>query len=161
MVCYRRSTVLAAAALSVGVMVSGCAKTAEAPSASTNSSSAAQKPATAVDLKSLVPTPANTTTSKGPDSIADNGIHQYFQVSGAPSEVMNAFKAALEGKGWEVSTIVSSGGGEGGGGATYTGTNGEAYGVFDGGGYKTNTYIDVCTWPSKPANPNCQRGKDR
>jgi hypothetical protein len=31
--------------------------------------------------------------------------------------------------------------------------------VFDGGGYQSNTYIDVCTWPTKPANPNCRRGE--
>ena len=43
------------------------------------------------------------------------------------------------------------------GGATYTGTHGDAYGVFDGGGYQNTTYLDVCAWPSKPANPNCWR----
>ena len=88
-----------------------------------------------------------------------NGIHMYFQVNGSPNDVMGpAYKTALEGKGWSVTTIVTSGGGGGGGGATYTGTNGKAYGVFDGGGFNTTTYIDVCTWPSKPSNPNCSRG---
>jgi hypothetical protein len=160
---YRRSKVLAAAAISVGLIISGCSRT-EAPTASTASSPPTQSQAQSggVDLKALVPTPAGTAKSKGPDAIADNGIHQYFQVDGGPNEVMNAFKAALEGKGWEVSTIVSSGGGPGGGGgATYTGTHGDAYGVFDGGGYQNSTYIDVCTWPAKPANPNCQRGTGR
>jgi hypothetical protein len=90
--------------------------------------------------------------------IPDNGIHMHFQVNGSPNDVMNAYKTALEGKGWSVTTIVTSGGGGGGGGATYTGTNGDAYGVFDGGGFNTTTYIDVCTWPSKPSNPNCSRG---
>ena len=158
---FRLSMVLAAAALTVGLVASGCARSTEAPSAPSSTTSAAQASTGVVDLKSLVPTPANTTTNKGPDSIADNGIHQYFEVNGAPTDVMNAFKTALEGKGWEVTTIVSSGGGQGGGGATYTGTRGDAYGVFDGGGYKTTTYIDVCTWPTKPANPNCQRGSGR
>lgn len=105
-----------------------------------------------------MPTPADTQQTKGPDPIADNGIHMHYQVNGAPSDVMNAYKSALEGKGWQVTTIVTSTGGGGGGGATYTGTHGDAYGVFDGGGFNTNTYIDVCTWPAKPANPNCNRG---
>lgn len=157
MTCHSRTTVLAVVALSVGLIVSGCSKTVEAPRAESSSSAAVEAFAGGVDLKSLVPTPANTKTSKGPDSIADNGIHQYFEVDGAPTEVMNAFKEALESNGWQVSTVSSSGG-AGGGGATYTGTHGDAYGVFDGGGYQSNTYIDVCTWPSKPAKSHCQRG---
>ncbi len=162
MACCSKSTVLVTAAMSVGLILSGCSRAAETSTAPASTKAAEQAPAGGADLKTLVPTPANTATSKGPDSIADNGIHQYFQVNGVPSDVMAAFKTALEGKGWEVSTLVSSGGGEGGGGgATYVGTHGDAYGVFDGGGYKTTTYIDVCTWPSKPANPNCQRGTGR
>lgn len=158
---FRRSAVLAAAGLTVSLLAPGCARSTDAPSVPGSATSAAQASTAGADLKSLVPTPANTTTNKGPDSIADNGIHQYFEVNGAPTDVMNTFKAALEGKGWEVSTIVSSGGGQGGGGATYTATHGDAYGVFDGGGYGTTTYIDACTWPAKPANPNCQRGSGR
>ena len=113
--------------------------------------------ANAAELPSLIPTPANNQLTKGPDNIPDNGIHLHYQVNGAPTDVMNAFKAALEGKGWALTTIVTSSGG-GGGGATYTGAHGDAFGVFDGGGFNTSTYIDVCAWPSKPANPNCTRG---
>ncbi|HKP42069.1 hypothetical protein [Mycobacterium sp.] len=109
-------------------------------------------------MQSLLPTPPNSQQTKGPDNIADSGIHTYFQVNGSPNEVMDAYKAALEGKGWQVTTIVTSNGGGGGGGATYTGTNGDAYGVFDGGGFETTTYLNVCAWPTKPANPNCSRG---
>ncbi len=156
MTIARNSALLAALTLTAGLLASGCAKTAEAP---TVSSSAQQPSAGATDLKSLVPTPANTAINKGPDPLADNGIHFYYQVNGAPNEAMDAFKTALQGKGWDVSTIVSSASGSGGGGATYIGTHGEAYGVFDGGGFKDTTYIDVCTWPVKPANPNCTRGE--
>ena len=114
-------------------------------------------PVDSAQLPALIPTPANSTKTVGPDTIADNGIHMHFQVNGAPTDVMNAFKTALEGNAWTVTTIITSGGG-GGGGATYTGTNGDAYGVFDGGGFNNSTFIDVCAWPSKPANPNCTRG---
>lgn len=121
------------------------------------SSAASASPADSATLPTLVPTPAATQTTKGPDSIGDNGIHLYFKVNGSPTDVMSAYKAALEAKGWAVTTVVTSGG-EGGGGTTYTGTNGSAYGVFDGGGYQDNTYLDVCAWPEKPANPECRRG---
>lgn len=163
MATRRYSGVLAATAvLALGLLTSGCARTAEAPPAASSATTAATgasptaQAAAGGDLMSLVPTPANTTTTKGPDAIQDNGIHRYFEVNGAPGDVMGTFKTALEGKGWQVSTLSSSSGGDGGG-ATMTGTRGDAYGVFDGGGYKSTTYIDVCLWPTKPANPDCRR----
>ena len=70
---------------------------------------------------------------------------------------MNAYKTALEGKGWAV-TVVSSGGWQGTGGATYTATQGDTYGVFSGGGNASTTDVSACAWPSKPANPNCGGG---
>lgn len=109
------------------------------------------------ELASLIPAPANAQTTKGPDNIGDNGIHLFFKVTGSPVEVMEAFKTELEGKKWDIATVVASDGSEGGG-ATYAGSNGLAYGVFDGGGYQNNTFIDVCAWPAKPAKPTCNRG---
>lgn len=141
----------------VSVIPAGCAKTSEAPVA-TSSSASSQAPAAAADLQSMVPTPAGATMTKGPDAISDNGIHLHYEVKGAPSDVMASFKNALQGKGWDVTTIVTSGGAYGGG-ATLTGTNGSAYGVFDGGGPSEMTYIDVCTWAAKPADPNCARSR--
>ena len=152
--------VCAAAALAVAIGLTGTACGNSDSATTTTGSSAATTTGSPVDsaqLPSLVPTPANSQTTKGPDSIPDNGIHLHYQVNGAPNDVLSAYKAALESKGWAVTTIVTSGG-AGGGGATYTGTNGSAYGVFDGGGFNTTTFLDVCTWPAKPANPNCTRG---
>lgn len=162
-----RTCSILVATVALGATLSGCSKTTESTTATSSqaassqaaSSSASPSQATAApggDLMSLLPTPAGA-TAKGPDSIADNGIHVHYQVSGAPTEVMESFKKSLEGKGWDIATVVTSGGGYGGG-ATYTGTNGAAYGVFDGGGPSGTTYIDVCTWAAKPANPNCSRG---
>lgn len=144
---------LVALAVAVGLTASACNSSTESVAQTTTPAAA---PA-AVDLQSLIPAPADTQQTKGPNQIADNGIHMFYQVNGAPNDVLNAYKTALEGKGWQVTTIVTSAGGSSGGGATYTGTHGDAYGVFDGGGFNTSTFIDVCTWPSKPANPNCSR----
>ena len=179
MAIVRKFSALTAATVVVaaGLVASGCSTTKETSSTTTTETSAATTttaagtttaaattraaPTTAkpADVKSLVPTPANTAETKGPDAIANDGVHLHFQVNGAPKEVMDAFKIDLEGKGWDVTTIVTSDNGGGGGGATYTGTNGAAYGVFDGGGYDNKTYLDVCTWPTKPADPNCARGE--
>jgi hypothetical protein len=105
-------------------------------------------------LQQLIPAPANSQRTDGPEPIQENGIHKHFLVSGSPKEVMDAYKATLEGAGWSV-VVENAGGGGGGGGATYTGTNGGAYGVFVGGGYGSTTDVNSCAWPSKPSNTNC------
>lgn len=136
-----------------GAATSATSKTIEAtttssqPTATTTSSGSAP-------LQSLIPTPANSQRTDGPDPIKDNGIHTHFLVTGASTQVMDAYKTALEGEGWSL-TIENSGGGGGGGGVSYTGTNGAAYGVFTGGGYASTTDVDACAWPSKPSNTNC------
>lgn len=155
---------LATAAITIGLVASACgggsttnsASSSEAVTTSPTTTTAQTAPAS-TDLPSLVPTPADTKVTKGPDAIADNGIHFYFAVGGAPADVVAAYKAALEAKGWALTTIVSSNSG-GGGGATYTGTHGDAYGVIDGGGFADKTYLNVCAWPTKPDQPNCGRG---
>lgn len=139
-------------AVTIGPAATACGPVSE-KAAATTTTGAPNGAATAA----LLPTPADVQQSRGPDDIADGGIHLHYQVNGAPDAVMRAYKDALQGKGWALTTIISSSGG-GGGGATYTGTHGDAYGVFDGGGYADTTYIDVCTWAAKPANPDCSRG---
>lgn len=105
-------------------------------------------------LQSLIPTPANTQRTDGPTTMADNGIRMHFLVDGSGTAVLAAYKSALEGQGWTV-TVESSGGYGGYGGATYTGTRGDAYGVFTGGGPGGFTDVSACAWPSKPGNTNC------
>ncbi|ODR20353.1 hypothetical protein [Mycolicibacterium porcinum] len=146
-------------ALAIGLAATACGPVTEKAEATTTTAPAATTTAAGGGeaLASLLPTPADVQQTKGPDDIADGGIHLHYQVNGSPNDVMTAYKNALQGKGWALTTIISSSGG-GGGGATYTGTHGDAYGVFDGGGYANTTYIDVCTWAAKPANPNCSRG---
>ena len=148
----RNAYALAAAAMAVGLVGSACSN---APTSATKTSSA---PATAAQLQSLIPTPAGTQRTDGPDSIPDNGIHLHFLVNGSSTDVLDAYKTALEGKGWVV-TVVSSGGWVGAGGATYTATQGDTYGVFTGGGSANTTDISACAWPSKPSNPNCGGGQ--
>jgi hypothetical protein len=102
----------------------------------------------------LIPVPANAQRTDGPDSIQENGIHLHFQVNGAPTDVMGAYKTALQAKSWSLIVDSSSGGG-GGGGATYTASNGNAFGLFSGGGWGSTTDIDACAWPSKPSDTSC------
>lgn len=138
-------------ALTIGLVAAACSPVAEKAEATTTTAVP-----TGEALTSLLPTPADVQQTKGPDDIADGGIHLHYRANGSPTDVMSAYENALQSKGWALATIISSSGG-GGGGATYTGTHGDAYGVFDGGGYASTTYIDVCAWPAKPPKPDCSR----
>ncbi|OBJ09236.1 hypothetical protein A5621_18435 [Mycobacterium colombiense] len=119
----------------------------------------ASQPATAVAvayLRSLIPTPATTNRADGPDPIHDGGIRSHFFVNGPPADVMSAYKAALLSMNWTL-IVDSAGGGPGGGGATYTARNGNAFGVFKGGAFGSATDIDACAWPSAPPDKDCAR----
>ena len=149
-------TFYAGMGIAISLVAAGCSQSSDSGAKSVTSSAAAPA-AAAAPLRSLVPDPTGTTHTSGPDTIAANGIHLYYTVNGVPADVMKTYRAALEAKGWTVTTIVSSNGGpNGGGGATYTGTHGDNYGVFDGG-RDSSTYLNVCAWPSKPAEPNCSK----
>jgi hypothetical protein len=146
----RNAYALVAAAMAIGLVASAC-------HSSPNSATTTTSQANATQLQSLIPTPANTQRTDGPTSIPDNGIHMHFLVNGSSPDSLDAYKTALEGKGWTV-TVVSSGGWAGAGGATYTATQGDTYGVFSGGGSASTADVSACAWPSKPSNPNCGGG---
>ncbi|WP_179474609.1 hypothetical protein [Mycolicibacterium vinylchloridicum] len=153
----RGACAIAAVAVVIGIAGTACSNSDSKSGTGSASPASSAAPVATDKLPGLVPTPANSQETKGPNNIADGGIHLFFKVDGPPNDVMTAYKAALQDKGWSVTTMVTSGG-DGGGGATYTGTKDSAYGVFDGGGYNTNTFLDVCVWPAKPENPTCSRG---
>lgn len=161
--------VAAAAAAVVGLVASACSGSPNSGTTSTTTGTPTKTLTTSVsqattttsagtDLRSLIPTPANTNRTDGPDSIHDGGIHVHFFVNGSPTDVMSAYKTALQGASWSLIVDSSSGGGGGsGGGATYTASNGNAFGVFTGGGFGSTTDIDACAWPAQPAKKDCGR----
>jgi len=162
-----RTSVLAAVAVTAGLVTAACNGSPNSGTSTTTSGTPTKTFTTTVsqattttnaptDLRSLVPTPANTARTDGPDPIHDNGIRLHFFVNGSPNDVMAAYKTALVGMTWSLIVDSSSGGG-GGGGATYTASNGNAFGVFSGGGFGNTTDIDACAWPSQPASKDCGR----
>lgn len=163
---------LATAAMAVGLIAAGCGSSSDSSTATktetvtaspaetsttdtTTGTEQSTEAAAGTDLQSLIPTPADAQQTDGPDSVRENGVRVHFQVSGAPGATMDSYKTALEDKGWSV-TVRDAGGGGRGGGATYTGTNNDAYGVFTGGGYGSTTDINACVWPTKPSETDCE-----
>lgn len=158
-----RPTVCVAAA-AVGVLTAACGGSPYAgfstimrgPHATTVTTPVSRAAAADAYVASLIPTPATVSRTDGPDSIHDSGVALHFVVHGSPSDVMSAYKTALLSTNWTL-IIDSPGGGPGGGGATYTARNGNAFGVFTGGGFGATTDIDACAWPSAPADKDCAR----
>ena len=163
-----RKAHLVAAAAAIGLVAAACSNSSSSNTA-TQTSSTASKTVTAsvsqatttttaasanTDLQALIPVPANTTHTDGPDPVQENGIHLHFVVNGPPVEVMAAYKTALLGKNWSLILDSSSNGGSGGG-ATYTASNGNAFGFFNGGGWGSTVDIDSCAWPAKPSDTSC------
>jgi hypothetical protein len=149
-------TVTETVSASTTATTTAASRTTSSSASSSASESSSASASASGDLPSLIPAPANTQRTDGPKSVQSGGTQLHFLVNGSPADVMNAYKSDLEGKGWTV-TVERSDGGGGGGGATYTGTNGGAYGVFVGGGYGNTTDVNSCAWPSKPSNTNCGR----
>jgi hypothetical protein len=158
----RRHVLVAVVALGAGAACSSSPNSSTATSTSSKAITTTVSQATTTisagtDLQSLIPIPANSQRTDGPDSIHDNGIHLHFFVNGSAMDVMGAYKTAIQGK--NRSLIVDSSSGDANGGtATYTASNGNAFGVFTGGGDGPTTDIEACAWPSKPANTYCGRG---
>jgi hypothetical protein len=144
-ILLRRGMAGAALATAITATAVGCAPASNADTA---------------QLQSLIPAPASTRLTDGPTAISNNGIHLHFLVDGPATTVLDAYKSALEAKGWTV-TVANSGGWGGYGGATYTGTRGDNYGVFTGGGSGSAADINACAWPSKPSNTSCGDGNRR
>ena len=157
------------AATTLALTLAGCAESESPQADQTTPVSAAPETTTAQaavalttdELSSLIPAPAEAKQTRGPDRIADDGVHVHFLVDGAPDQVMDGYQSALEGQGWQITVISTSSADNerGGGGAIFTGAQSGAYSVIDGGGWAGQTFIDVCAWPTKPAKPVCDRGQ--
>lgn len=153
-VCVAAAAVAVVTAACGGSPYVGLSTMTRGPQATTVTTPVSHASSAAADayLRSLVPTPAATNRTDGPEPIHDGGIHLHFFVNAAPPDVQSAYKSALLGGHWTLIVDSSSGGG-----ATYTARNGNTFGVFTAGGFGGATDIDACAWPSAPADKNCAR----
>jgi hypothetical protein len=98
--------------MAIGLVASACSSPPHSTTTTTGATTATpQGTATtttsgSTHLQSLIPAPANSQRTDGPDSIHDNGIHTHFLVNGSPTPVMDAYKSALEGSSPEGATAA-------------------------------------------------------
>jgi hypothetical protein len=153
-ICVAAAAVAVVTAACGGSPYVGLSTITRGPQPTTVTTPVAHPSAAAADayLRSLIPTPATTNRTDGPEPIHDGGIHLHFFVNRAPADVQSAYKSALLDGHWTL--IVDS---PSGGGATYTARNGNTFGVFTAGNFGGATDIDACAWPSAPADKDCAR----
>lgn len=148
---------LAVCVLSVGLLLTACSsdKKSESPSTTATSGSsttAAQASSTTAAAGTTTPTIAGLTKT-GAKSIGDGGTMTTFTTSAAGNSIAGSYEPVVKAAGW---TVTSSGGGGGRwGGSGLSATKGAEYMVISAGGGGGTTYVDVCTWPSKPKNDDC------
>ena len=82
----------------------------------------------------------------------NNGKHLWYKTSTSPQAVTPDYKEALEKKGW---TVTYNGGGSSYGWGL-TATKGQKYLKMNIGGYLYFN-IDMCVWPSEPADKDCDQ----
>ena len=106
-------------------------------------------------MTNLAPACPSSGTPASSDAIQGGGTHTYYTFATTDyASLVTTATTALTAAGWTVASTGNSGYGQyGGGGSTVT--KGVRYATFDVGSSGTRTYMDVCVWPTKPANTNC------
>lgn len=151
------------------VLVAACGGSSGTSTSDTSTSTVASNPTTTVAPATTSAAPATTTTAavanqsapvlsgatqQAQDALAGGGQHVYYVSSEGFGQVVAGYEATLQAAGWTVQG--SGGGGYGGyGGGGFTATHGASYLVVNAGGGNGVTHIDVCVWPSRPADDNC------
>lgn len=148
----------AAGAICLGLLVASCGSDKKSDSTSTTtakgsaSTTAAPTSPTTAAAGTTSPTIAGLTKT-GTKAISDGGSMTSYTTTAAGSSIAGSYETAIKASGW---TVTSSGGGGGRwGGSGLSATKGSEYLVVSAGGGNGTTYVDVCTWPSKPKNDDC------
>ncbi len=149
----------AAGALCVGLLFTACSSDKKSDSStsttakgSSSTTAAASASTTTASAGATLPTIAGITKT-GSKAISDGGTMTTYTTTAAGNSIAGSYETAVKASGW---TVTSSGGGGGRwGGSGLSATKGSEYLVVSAGGGNGTTYVDVCTWPSKPKNDDC------
>jgi hypothetical protein len=155
----RTKAMTGAGLVGLALLVTACSSGGTA----TTATSAAGTPTT-VASKTAVTSTADTTLAPacpGSGSPASSGAVQgggthtsYSFATTDYASIVTACDAALRAAGWTVASTGTGGSGRyGGGGSTVT--KGTRYATFDVGSSGARAYLDVCVWPTRPADTNC------
>ena len=109
-------------------------------------------------LFSDVPEPSN---ARFVEKTADreNGEHKYYTTNEDYNTATNNYAQALKNAGWNIVYQNSGGWGQSGGG-TVKATMGAKYLKFHVGGNGYPMHIDLCVWPQRPYDDDCDHQPD-
>ena len=109
------------------------------------------------DLFEGAPDPAGA--SKEGENKCNSGRHKYYTQSTSGCDVVDDYRDVLNKNGWNT-TLLDSGCTPWGGGAKMEATKGGRYLFMNAGGPSEFANIDLCVWPSRPANTDCDQDCD-
>ena len=119
----------------------------------TTASTAAR--AATITGRDLAPACPSSGTPAATDAIASGGTHTSYTFATTDyASIVTACDSGLRAAGWTVTSTGGGGYGQYGGGGG-TATKGSVYGTFDVGSSGSGSYLDVCVWPTRPADTNC------
>ena len=165
MVSIRRTATALGSVAVAAVLFAACS------SGSSSSTSTTMKPTTATTgAMSSTTSPAASTTSltpycpptnvaatqTGTKAIGSGGTETDYSVTTVKySDLLSICQIGMTQNGW---TVTSSGGGGANsqyGGGGLSATKGSSYAAVEAGSGGSTVYLNVCVWPSKPADTNC------
>jgi hypothetical protein len=156
----RKQLTTGAGLIGLALLMAGCSSGGSAAptttAAGTPTTAASKTADTAVTtVTNLSPACPGSGSPASSDAVHGGGTHTYYTLATTDyASVVTNCNSALTAAGWTVASTGNNGYGRyGGGGSTVT--KGARYAVFAVGSSGSRTYMDVCVWPSRPANTNC------
>ena len=143
----------------LAVLLTACSSGGSSSSATTTTVAAARKTSTggtsATTVTDLAPACPSSGSPSSTDAIPGGGTHTHYTFATTDyASIVTACDSGLRAAGWTVTSTGGGGYGQYGGGGG-TATKGSVYGTFDVGSSGSGSYLDVCVWPTRPADTNC------
>ena len=164
MVSIRRTATALGSVAVAAVLFAACSSgsssststTMKPTTATTGAMSSTTSPAASTTSFPYCPSPKVAATQTGTKAIGSGGTETDYSVTTAKySDLLAVCQTGMTQNGW---TVTSSGGGGANsqyGGGGLSATKGSSYAAVEAGSGGSTVYLNVCVWPSKPADTNC------
>ncbi len=157
MVSIRRSATALGSVAFAAVLLAACSSGSGSSTATTGAmSSTTSSAASTTSLTPYCPPTNVAATQTGTKAIGSGGTETDYSVTTVKySDLLAACQTGMTQNGW---TVTSSGGGGANsqyGGGGLSAIKGSSYAAVEAGSGGSTVYLNVCVWPSKPADTNC------
>jgi len=157
MVSIRRSATTLGSVAFAAVLFAACSSGSGSSTATTGAmNSTTSSAASTTSLTPYCPPTNVAATQTGTKAIGSGGTETDYSVTTVKySDLLAGCQTGMTQNGW---TVTSSGGGGANsqyGGGGLSAIKGSSYAAVEAGSGGSTVYLNVCVWPSKPADTNC------